>query len=144
MISLSEYFGKFSDHTAVTEEIKENALNLLERVDQLMAYAIEDKVNLPINPNTQSQVSGTEYGGYRPPECTQGAQPSALNRWKGSSHKAGLGVDVYDPQNALDNWITDAILTLRSLYREHPAYTHGWCHLTTRAPRSGKRTFYPT
>jgi hypothetical protein len=29
------------------------------------------------------------------------------------------------------------------LYREDPGSTPGWVHLTTRAPKSGRRTFIP-
>lgn len=135
MISIIEYFGPWMHHSAVTEEVMDNAGHLLECVDRLMAYAIEDMVTLPINPVTNSQVSGEKYGGFRPPECTQGS-PS-------SSHKRGQGVDVYDPHNDLDEWITDEMLEECGLYREHPTATQHWCHLTTRAPGSGHRTFLP-
>ena len=135
MISLLEYFGKFFDHVAATEEVLENAAELLECVDRLMATAMDDGVNLPINPVTGSQVSGTQYGGFRPPECLQGAATS--------SHKRGKGVDIYDPHNHLDDWITDEILEECGLYREHPEKTPHWVHLTTRAPGSKSRTFQP-
>jgi hypothetical protein len=64
MISLIEYFGKFMDHVAATEERMENAAELLERVDKLMALALDDGIHLPVNPVTNSQVSGIEYGGF--------------------------------------------------------------------------------
>ena len=44
---------------------------------------------------------------------------------------------------ALDNWITDAILERHGLYREAPLATQRWCHLTDRAPGSGRRSFSP-
>ena len=135
MISILEYFGKWIDHVAVDEEVMENAAELLERVDKLMALAIADGVDLPINHATNSQVSGIEYGGFRPPECPQGRPLS--------SHKRGQGVDVYDPKNKLDDWLNDDILKDCDLYREHPEDTQHWCHLTTRAPGSKKRTFKP-
>ena len=135
MISLLEYMGKFLHHSAATEEVLENAANLLECVDNLMAYAIEDMVELPVNPVTNSQVSGTLYGGFRPPECTEGAPTSA--------HKRGQAVDVYDPYNSLDEWITDEMLEECGLYREAPSATVHWCHLSTRRPGSGHRTFFP-
>jgi len=52
-------------------------------------------------------------------------------------------VDVADGNGKLDETITDALLEAHGLYREHPEATPGWCHLTTRAPKSGRRTFYP-
>lgn len=135
MISIDQYFGKWLHHPAVTEEVMDNAEHLLDCVSKLMALADADGIDMPINPVTNSQVSGIEFGGYRPPECTQGAPASA--------HKRGQAVDVYDPKNALDAWVTDSILELCGLYREHPDDTVHWCHLGTRAPKSGHRTFKP-
>jgi hypothetical protein len=90
---------------------------------------------LPINPKTNSCISGETNGGFRLPDCPIGAADS--------SHKQGQGVDIYDPLNDLDAWITDDILTDFDLYREHPVSTEFWCHLTYRAPHSGHRTFFP-
>ena len=54
-----------------------------------------------------------------------------------------LAVDIFDPKNEIDGAITDQLLIAHELYREHPAATKGWCHLTTRAPHSGNRSFLP-
>jgi hypothetical protein len=54
-----------------------------------------------------------------------------------------MAVDIYDPQNKLDDYLTDEILTKFDLYREAPESTLGWCHLGTRMPGSGHRTFKP-
>lgn len=42
-------------------------------------------------------------------------------------------------------WCLDNLDELKKagLYMEHPAYTNGWVHLTTRKPPSGKRVFIP-
>lgn len=135
MITLADYFGPWLDCRDATDERRENAQQLLEMVNPLLDAAAQAGVLLPINPSTGSQVSGATYGGFRPKSCPQGAEHS--------SHKDGEGVDVYDPQNQLDAWLTDEILDAYGLYREHPDATHTWCHLTTRAPRSGRRTFKP-
>jgi len=74
-------------------------------------------------------------GGYRLTDSKTGA--------KLSSHKLGKGIDIFDPKNELDDWITDEILERNYLFREHPTHTSHWCHLTTRYPSSRKRTFYP-
>jgi hypothetical protein len=92
-------------------------------------------VELRLNPKTESLVSGDTLGGFRPQNATQGAPHS--------SHKEARAVDVYDPGGKLDAWLNDAKLEHYGLYREHPDATQGWCHLTDRAPGSGRRTFMP-
>lgn len=133
MIFLSDYLGKWCDDA--TYDHKSNADELLERVNALLIEADAHEVDLQENPRTGTYVSGEQYGGYRPQGCTIGAPQSA--------HKQGMAIDIYDPQNALDNWISDGILTKHDLYREAPQATNGWVHLTTRPPRSGRRTFFP-
>lgn len=135
MILISDYFGKWADHPDATPHVKENASMLVQAVNMLLEDAYEFGLDLPINPKTGTHISGTQYGGFRPQDCPEGA-PS-------SSHKVGRGVDIYDPLNELDNWITDTILERRGLYRESPMVTRGWVHLTDRAPGSGRRTFLP-
>lgn len=132
MISMSEYLGPHKFEKA--EHIQASGL-LLRLVAPLLEAARAAGVKLQKNPATGSLVSGETFGGYRPQSCPIGAPKSA--------HKAGEAVDVYDPQNELDNWLTDEKLELYRLYRENPGYTKGWVHLTTRAPGSGKRTFIP-
>ncbi len=132
MITLSQYFGHWGNHRDATPERVANAETLLEKVNRLLA-AYRDE--LPVNPVTQSNVSGAKFGGFRPMDCTQGAATS--------SHKDGRGVDVFDPKGELDAWLTDGILEAYGLYREHPEKTDGWCHLTDRAPPSKRRTFWP-
>lgn len=135
MIFLREYFGQWVDHKDATDERKANAEELLDRVNALLLEADAHEIDLIENPATGSYVSGTRYGGFRPQDCDQGAPNSA--------HKTGSAVDIYDPNNALDNWINDGILAKHDLYREAPQATRGWCHLSTREPKSGKRTFMP-
>ena len=135
MISINEYVGPHSESPDWTEDRRAAAEVLLAKVNELLAAAQGNTVELPDNPKTGSMVSGTQYGGFRPQNCPEGAQHS--------SHKEGRAVDVYDPMGELDRWISDLILTKYDLYREHPADTNGWCHLSDRAPPSGKRTFHP-
>lgn len=137
MITIEQYFGKWADHPDATPERKASAVALLETVNALFDAAADDPdgPELRINPKTDTQVSGTQYGGFRPKNCPEGSAHS--------SHKEGRGVDVYDPSNQLDDWLDDAKLERFGLYREHPSKTPHWCHLTDRAPGSGKRTFMP-
>lgn len=135
MITVAQYFGDWLGHTDATEERKENAQKLLEKVNSLLFAAQMGGVVPPVNPNTACQISGSRYGGFRPQSCPQGAPES--------SHKVGRGVDIYDPQNRLDEWLSDDILEAFGLYREHPDSTDRWVHLTDRPPHSGRRTFQP-
>lgn len=135
MISVADFFGPHAGCADATEEREQNAEVLLEKVNPLLEEAEQHGVELEMNPATGTLVSGKTFGGFRPQDCPQGAPHS--------SHKEGMAVDVYDPEGALDRWITDLLLEKHGLYREHPADTSGWTHLTTRAPGSGKRTFHP-
>lgn len=114
--------------------MEEAAKELLERVNALIDdYRQSTGKDVPINPHTGSMISGRTEGGFRLPDCAQGASFS--------SHKEAKGVDIYDPNNELDNWITQKILKKHDLYREHPSQTLTWLHLSTRPPKSGCRTF---
>ena len=134
MILLDEYFNNkkaLSLHT-------DNAKVLLVYVNNLLTeYIRSTKKQLPINGLTHNLISGNLNGdgGYRLTDSKTGA--------KLSSHKLGKGIDIFDPKNELDDWITDEILERNYLFREHPTHTSHWCHLTTRYPSSRKRTFYP-
>lgn len=133
MIQLAQYFaGK--PHTPEQEEA---ATDLLLRVNTMLTE--EFAWNFPTDADTGTPISGAKNGygdgGFRMPTATTGRSAS--------SHKEAKGVDVYDPKNWLDNNITNLTLEKYGLYREHPDCTITWCHLTTRQPASGKRTFYP-
>lgn len=135
MISLVDYFGPHEDSPDATDERHQAAKAMLDRVNELLIDAESHGVELEMNPKTGSLVSGQTFGGFRPQDCPQGAPHS--------SHKEGRAVDVYDPHGSLDRWVSDLILEKHDLYREHPADTNGWCHLSDKAPGSGKRTFHP-
>lgn len=135
MITLEQLFGKWLGHRDATIERQQNGVRLLEKVNPLLACAAAAGVALRTNPKTGTLISGTQYGGFRPQDCPEGAP--------GSSHKQGRGLDIYDPEGDIDEWLDDAKLEQFGLYREHPAATRGWCHITDRAPPSGRRTFQP-
>lgn len=130
-ISIRDYFGP---HKVTVAAYVKNAKTLLAHVNALLDSR-PPGVGLRINPRTGTLVSGETFGGWRPADCPIGAPKSA--------HKTAEAVDLYDPDAALDTWITDEILERHALYREHPDDTPGWCHITTRAPGSGRRTFKP-
>ena len=142
MITLEQYFGA-KPYTPMHEDA---ARELLSRVDALVGEAVVDGAfNRPVDPDTGTEVSGSKGGagdgGFRLPTATTGTPSSA--------HKQAMAVDVFDPANALDRWLDrfegasgeNSKLEEHGLYRETPNATQGWCHLTTRAPRSGRRTY---
>jgi hypothetical protein len=135
VITIDDYFGRWNAHPDATVERRQNAERLLKKVNALLEAAVTGGVHLLINHDTGTHVSGQTLGGFRPQSCTIGAPNSA--------HKQGRAVDVYDPIGELDGWINDTVLEQFGLYREAPPATAGWCHLTDRAPGSGKRTFFP-
>ena len=140
MINTTQYFAK--PHTSQHEELAED---LLLRVNSLRDEFFEEtKAQRLIDPDTGTEISGSKGGagdgGFRTP--TEGD----------SAHEHAMAVDAYDPGDLLDNWITkfdgkDGVTNWKlesyDLYREHPSKTPGWCHLTTRRPGTGNRTFYP-
>lgn len=131
MISLQDYFVSF-EHS---KEHEANAAELLKRVNALLEQFVKDGGALKKNPFTKSYISGSMYGGFRPQDCPIGAPKSA--------HKVAMAVDVFDPDNHLDSYLTDIVLLKFDLYREHPSKTEKWAHLSIKRPDSGKRTFYP-
>ena len=135
MITIKDYFGKWMTNKDVTDPVRENAKELIARVNMLLDWYRKTGGELHYNPCTGNCVSGETFGGFRPQFCTIGAPASA--------HKTGMAVDVYDPDGKLDDWITDSILETVNLYREAPSATAGWTHLSIRAPKSGKRSFLP-
>jgi len=153
MITIEQYFGHWIDSEDVTEKVMSNAQTLLNAVDRLMDLAKQDGIRFMINPHTNSCVSGSEYGGFRPQSCKIGAS--------NSSHKSGLAVDLYDPLNEIDNWCMQhsdegGLLEQCGIYIEHPSCTikgykgasESWSHWNIKltpqdSPKSGKRVFYP-
>ena len=143
MITLEAYF-QAKPHTP-EDDIA--ASDLLARVNELRDEAERAGVHRQICPNTGTEISGSKGGagdgGFRLPGATTGSP--------GSSHKEAKAVDAYDPGAYLDEWLDtfehgngdNTMLEKHGLYREHPGSTPGWCHLSTRAPRSGRRTFHP-
>ena len=136
MITLPQYFaGKPRN-----QEQEGLATDLLDRVNDLIdEYERDTGWQVMTCPNTGSQVSGSKNGqgdgGFRLPTATTGSLHS--------SHKEARAVDVYDPDNRLEQWVNDDLLEVHGLYREAPDATPHWVHLTTRPPGSGRRTFEP-
>lgn len=136
MISSEAYFaGK--PHDAEQEIMADD---LLVRVNALIDEAVAaGAFTRTVCPNTGTEISGSKGGagdgGFRLPTTSTG-RPN-------SSHKQAKAVDIFDPDESLEDWIDDTILEKHGLYRESPSDTLGWTHLTTRPPGSCRRTFKP-
>ncbi len=135
IIRIEHYVGPHAESPDWNQRRLDNAIELLSRVNGLKECLEAKGVKFQVNPNTGTHISGKTFGGFRPQSCPQGAP--------NSSHKTGQGIDLYDPQNEIDEALADYLLKEFDLYREHPSATNTWCHLSTRAPNSKKRTFMP-
>lgn len=137
MITLAQYVGVHAQSKDWTFERQKAAMTLLDKVNALCGEMQSDGLVMQINPATRSQISGKTLGGFRPQDATQGAP--------NSSHKQGQGIDLFDPKGTIDAWCVanQERLAHHGIYIEHPDATQGWCHMTTRAPRSGNRVFMP-
>lgn len=106
-----------------TDTIRDNAMDLLPRVQALLQDFGEDR-------------------GLR-----SGWRPASFNARAGgavhSKHMTGQAVDLDDNDGSLDAWLTDAMLEKHGLAREAPQATESWCHLQSVLPPSGHRTFLP-
>lgn len=144
MITSEQYFG----HKPHGQEHAAAAKDLLGRRNAMrLEWCQATNKECPIDPDTGTEISGARGGngdgGFRLATATTGKTLS--------SHKEAKGVDDYDPENEFDAWLdqfegqdgSNTKLEEYGLYREAPAATITWVHLTTRAPASGKRTFQP-
>ncbi len=141
MITLSQYYmGRDKTYShELTSTLRANAEDLLSRVNELLEeyeYGWPHRI-LRYNPKTDSIVSS----GWRPPAINRTVQGAA----KGSKHMTCQAIDVFDPDDRLDNFCKNNFTLLRSvgLWLEIPSATPGWCHLQSVAPASGYRMFKP-
>ena len=89
--------------------------------------------------------------GYVPPMSASSCLRSLKDQQRinpkamGSSHLYGAAVDIPDPTGALAKWLlaNKRKLIECGLWMEDPAYTKGWVHLQTYAPKSMNRIFVP-
>lgn len=130
------YVGVWAGHKDWTPECQRNALILLDKVNALlMDYVASTGNDLSINPKTKTYISGETGGGFRPQDYPVGASKS--------THKLGMGIDIYDRNDKLKNWIVrhQDVLLKHDLYAENPQFTDSWLHLQTRKTRN--RIFNP-
>lgn len=139
-ISKAQYLGNYAKSKDLTPNVLANIDMLLTKVNRLMQTAMANGVQFPVNAYTRSQVAGQNNGGFREQCCTIGATASA--------HKLGMAVDIYDPLDAIDNWLNESPIAKvefehLGLYFEAKEATRGWSHWSIKPPASGRRFFKP-
>lgn len=134
MITLTDYItasGKYPERlksNELTEEVKANAVDLLNDVNKLL-----DEVGIP-----NRKVSS----GFRPSNVNAGIKGAA----KRSLHMTGKAIDLSDPDGQIAKKIAARPDLMRKygIFLESPSHTKGWCHLD-KANRSDRpnRQFIP-
>ena len=88
--------------------------------------------------------------GFKPPRvftCTYRSEEhnARVGGAKKSSHLTGCACDIADSDNKLKDYLRSHLSLLEEfdLYAEDFDSTPTWVHLTTLAPKSGKRVFKP-
>lgn len=121
----------------LTLNMRDNAAQILQRANALIAIAHVDGVELHPRPHQASYVTS----GWRPRQVNERTPGAALH----SLHMSCEAIDLHDPYGELDEWCMDHLSHLEKigLWLEHPSATKGWCHVQTRGPKSGRRVFYP-
>lgn len=122
-ITMNDYL--MGRKSGLTFELMENALDTIEKVNQLLvAFGADRKV----------------VSGYRTPEVN-----AAVGGAKKSNHMLCKACDLEDKDGKLDKWCMDNQVELAKigLWLEHPSKTQGWTHVQTVPPKSGNRVFYP-
>lgn len=126
-ITLAQYSGPHLHSADFTLERRAAAIDLLAAANAVISLAGADGVAFAINPATDSLVSGSGNGGFRPQSSRIGAPAS--------SHKQGAAVDVYDPQRRFASWCWyhQAQLEAAGIAAvEDPRWTPTWVHLDRR------------
>jgi len=134
-LTKEQVIGKWAGHVTPAQE--NNIEQLVATCNALIEVMVADGVEFKINPITGSIVGGETLGGFRPQNCPIGAPNSA--------HKQGMAVDIYDPDNKIDEWLyrNYAMLNSSGLWFEHKSATPRWSHWSSRKPGSGRRFFLP-
>lgn len=120
----SKYLDRLNNPEVKDPEFKARAIDLMTRVRSLL-----DDIEIE---------SYEINSGYRDEETNKIVGGSAR-----SAHRTGEAVDLKDTYGIMSGKITVDLLKKHDLYMENAQHTPGWCHLQTRAVRSGNRVFIP-
>jgi hypothetical protein len=126
MLTVSEYYMGREKKYPLTDALRSNADELVDKVNQLFQRFGESR-----------KVTS----GWRPPQVNATTPRAA----KKSLHMTCEAVDLEDEDGMLDDWCLEhpEVLQEIGLWQEHPSATKEWCHLQIVPPKSGKRVFYP-
>lgn len=137
-ITLADYLG---DHVRtngdeLTVELMANATKTVDKVNQL--FQALDAAEVKVQRNAAGSYLNS---GWRPAAYNATVPNASVT----SKHITCEAADIFDPDGDIDNYLMGDLMVLAGLglYMEHPAATKGWCHVQTRAPKSGNRVFYP-
>lgn len=136
IITLEDYItssGRYPERAnspELTEEVKSNAIKLLNKVNTALKELGITKVSVS--------------SGFR----TSASNSSLSNSAKKSNHLIGCAIDLVDDANqTLCKLFTKDFLIKHDLYREDSDFTKGkvtnWLHLQTTPTKSGSRIFKP-
>lgn len=123
LITVTEYLQGRATHDTLTFDQCSNMAGIVSIANQvLLDFGEYRKVN----------------SGYRRPEDN-----AAVGGSKKSAHMSCEAVDLEDKDGRLKRFLTEDLLDKYDLYMEHPDATPSWCHIQTRATKSGARVFKP-
>lgn len=129
LLTSSGKYPKRATHIECTDEVKANALALLEKVNAFL-----DELGV-----TDATVSS----GFRPSEVNN-ATPNAAKK---SLHKVGKAVDLLDDAAgtlATLVYNNQELLKKHGLAIENPGWTVGWLHIQDELPKSKNTVFIPS
>ncbi len=115
--------------------------------DREIEYPLSDtlKTNMSVLLN-RLDVLRHDWG--KPMIISSGYRPGRFNKAAGgapsSAHMTCEAVDIQDRDGELAKFLSEeGLLASYGFYMENPSRTPGWCHLQTRATKSGNRIFMP-
>jgi hypothetical protein len=138
-LELKHFFTKQEDlwkMSKMTDQEHENAQVLLIRINDFLDFAID------IDPTIEQEICDDPVNsGWRSEAYNKTLKGAAKN----SAHFTFQAKDLRDPHGKLDRIVIANIPFMQrvGLYVEHPRYTKGWCHLSSRAPASGNIIYIP-
>ncbi len=141
MIIAADYWmGRDSAHAAeLTDAIRNNAAELLGRVNLLLAWAYRDNVRPALDARTGTHIAS----GWRPPAINEATSNAAAK----SKHLTGEAIDLRDNGTRdLARWCLRNIDALEEigLWMEDPQWTPSWVHLQMVPPGSRRRIYCPS
>lgn len=125
------------EFTKLDSKQQTNILQLKQRVDGLLEEFGEDR---GVSSGYRTKEDHIRIYKKINEDKKAAGKPEVNVPW-GSKHLVGAAVDLFDADDRLKKFCTEAILEKHNLYMEHSDFTNTWCHLQI-SPTS-KRIFRP-